>query len=159
MLDWVLSGVRRVDVSDLKDGIDEVARRYGLPIDVTVREDAEEAAELLGPDEWSYQIEADMLGRAAIVEVNQSQVDGSGPFDGWVTAHRTRLAVLLGIMTAVAWHSLGGGDLSGTGLGDRRLSNDEPVLLLDEILLPGSEVEEAANRAAERLGCAALPLS
>ncbi|WP_326551632.1 hypothetical protein [Micromonospora sp. NBC_01813] len=154
-IEWVISGGRPIQPFSL---VLKVEAAFKMVSDSTVAmevvqggEGGSKSAEVGEDFDLAFALR---LGKSsAWVELSQFDFDlASGTCFGYVTPDRTKLAVSLGIVIAVCWHADAGGDLSGTGLGGRRLLIDEPGGFLGD-LFRGATTEEKIEWVAEKLGC------
>ncbi|WP_426513949.1 hypothetical protein ACPPVO_27020 [Dactylosporangium sp. McL0621] len=103
--------------------------------------------------EFELVLAVPISGEDARVSLDQLNYDAStGTCFGFVEADRNKSSVALGIVGAVSWHQIAGGDLSGTGLNGERLSVERSGELLEN-LFSALGGEDIFGVVAQRLGC------
>lgn len=159
--EWIVSGGQPIDPRNLIADV-EAAYKWVTHAKVSLNlvQDSEDGSGVVETDdEFNHVLESRSEKALSSVELNQLGFDPSGgTCFGYVTAYRTKLSVVLGILVAVCWHATAGGDLSGTGLGERRLSVDQSKKFLEN-LFRGATMQERVEWAAEKLGCGLFPYS
>ncbi|MFG1842637.1 hypothetical protein ACGFH8_29905 [Micromonospora sp. NPDC049175] len=154
-LEWSIEGGRPLDPQSL---VEQVGKTLEMLADTAVvvhlEQDVRMGSEPAeGGPEFSFVLKSEIAGKLSSVELVQLGSDSSsGTCIGYVTANRDRGSVALGVVVAAHWNMAAGGDLSGTGLGGKRLSPEESEGLLAD-LFHGATWEDRAERAAGRLGC------
>jgi len=158
-IEWVISEGQPIDPHSLIMDVEATfARVTALHLPLNLVEDPVPGLAPENDKEFSLILESN--GDESLrVELDQLGYDpSSGTCFAYVTAYRTKLSVALGIVTATCWHAIAGGDLSGTGLGDDRLSVEQSGILLEK-LFRGAATEDRITCAAEMLGVGFFPYS
>ncbi|MEU7757153.1 hypothetical protein [Micromonospora sp. NPDC049171] len=154
-LEWSIEGGRPLDPQSLVEQVRKTLERLAdTAVVLRLEDDAQVGSEPAeGDTAFSYVLNSEIAGRMSSVELVQFNYDSSsGTGIGYVTANRDRRSVVLGVIVAAHWNMAAGGDLSGTGLGGKRLSPEESEELLAELFY-GATWEDRLEWAAGRLGC------
>ncbi|MEU7590906.1 hypothetical protein AB0A95_32005 [Micromonospora sp. NPDC049230] len=153
-LEWSIEGGRPLDPQNLVEQVRKTLERLAdAAVVLHLEDDGQVGSEPAEEDAaFSYLLNSEIAGKTSSVELAQFTSDSpSGTCIGYVTANRDRRSVVLGVIVAALWNMAAGGDLSGTGLGGKRLSPEESEELLAG-LFHGATWEDRVEWAAGRLG-------